>query len=99
MKVIEYSSVNFWKLLDEHLSLREIETDVKIDQIVKSILEDVKKFGDKKIIQFAKDNPDLKLALLCPTQSLVKNIGQDYTDAPCGFGIDFLQHNRFTNFI
>ena len=51
------------------------------------------------IIQFAKDNPDLKLALLCPTQSLVKNIGQDYTDVPCGFGIDFLEHNRFTNFI
>ena len=55
MKVIEYSSVNFWELLDDHLSLRQIETDVKIDQIVKSILEDVKKFGDDKIIQFAKD--------------------------------------------
>jgi len=55
MKVIEYSSENFWELLDEHLSLRQIETDVKIDQIVKSILEDVKKFGDDKIIQFAKD--------------------------------------------
>ena len=35
MKVIEYSSENFWELLDEHLSLRQIETDVKIDQIVK----------------------------------------------------------------
>ena len=55
MKVIEYSSENFWELLDEHISLRQIETDVKIDQIVKSILEDVKKFGDDKIIQFAKD--------------------------------------------
>jgi histidinol dehydrogenase len=55
MKVIEYSSENFWELLDEHLSLRQIETDVKIDQIVKSILEDVKKFGDDKIIQFARD--------------------------------------------
>jgi histidinol dehydrogenase len=55
MKVIKYSSENFWDLLDEHLSLRQIETDVKIDQKVKSILEDVKKFGDDKIIQFAKD--------------------------------------------
>ena len=54
MKVIEYSSENFWELLDEHLSLRQIETDVKIDQIVKSIIEDVKKFGDDKIIQFAR---------------------------------------------
>ncbi len=51
------------------------------------------------IIQFAKDNPDLKLALLCPTQSLVKNIGQDYIDVPCGFGIDFLDYHRFSNFI
>ena len=51
------------------------------------------------IIQFAKDNPELKLALLCPTQSLVKNIGEDYKDVPCGFGVDFLDYNRFTNFI
>ena len=51
------------------------------------------------IIQFAKDNPELKLALLCPTQSLVKNIGEDYKDVPCGFGADFLDYNRFTNFI
>ena len=55
MKVIEYSSENFWELLDEHLSLRQIETDVKIEQRVKSIIEDVKKFGDDKIIQFARD--------------------------------------------
>ena len=55
MKAIEYSSENFWDLLDEHLSLRQIETDVKIDLIVKSIIEDVKKFGDDKIVQFAKD--------------------------------------------
>ena len=55
MKVIEYTSENFWELLDEHLSLRQIETNAKIDEVVKSILEDVKKFGDEKIIQFAKD--------------------------------------------
>ena len=56
MKVIEYSSENFWELLDEHLSLRQRETDVKIEQRVKSIIEDVKKFGDDKIIQFAETN-------------------------------------------
>ena len=55
MKVIEYTSENFWELLDEHLSLRQIEVDVKIDEVVKSIIEEVKKFGDEKIIQFAKD--------------------------------------------
>ena len=39
MKVIEYTSENFWELLDEHLSLRQIETNAKIDEVVKSILE------------------------------------------------------------
>ena len=63
MKVIEYSSENFWELLDEHISLRQIETDVKIDQIVKSILEDVKKFGDDKIIQYAKDLDKVSLKI------------------------------------
>jgi histidinol dehydrogenase len=61
MKVIEYSSDNFWELLDEHLSLRQIETNAKIDEVVKSILEDVKKFGDEKIIQFAKDFDKISL--------------------------------------
>ena len=51
------------------------------------------------IIQFAKAHPHLRLALLCPTQSLVKNIGKDYKDVPCGFGADFLDYNRFTDFI
>ena len=44
MKLIEYTSENFWELLDEHLSRRQIETNVKIDEVVKLIIEDVKKF-------------------------------------------------------
>ena len=63
MKVIEYTSENFWKLLDEHLSLRQIDTNEKIDELVKSILEDVKKFGDEKIIQFAKDFDKVSLKI------------------------------------
>jgi len=55
MKVLNYSSDNFWALLDNHLSLREVETSSKIDDDVKSIIEDVKKYGDDKIVQFAKD--------------------------------------------
>jgi len=51
------------------------------------------------IIQFAKDHPHLKLALLCPTQSLVKNIGEDYKDVACGFGAEFLDYHRFSDFI
>jgi histidinol dehydrogenase len=55
MKVLNYNSENFWALLDNHLSLREVETSSKIDDEVKSIIEDVKKYGDDKIVQFAKD--------------------------------------------
>ena len=55
MKVLNYSSDNFWALLDNHLSLREVETSSKINDDVKSIIEDVKKYGDDKIVQFAKD--------------------------------------------
>ena len=51
------------------------------------------------IIQFAKAHPHLRLALLCPTQSLVKNIGKQYKDVPCGYGAEFLDYHRFTNFI
>jgi histidinol dehydrogenase len=63
MKVIEYTSENFWKLLNEHLSLRQIDTNEKIDELVKLILEDVKKFGDEKIIQFAKDFDKVSLKI------------------------------------
>ena len=55
MKLLNYTSDNFWDLLDEHLSLRQVETSSKIEDDVKLIIEDVKKFGDDKIIEFAKD--------------------------------------------
>jgi histidinol dehydrogenase len=54
MKLLNYTSDNFWELLDEHLSLRQVETSSKIEDDVKLIIEDVKKFGDDKIIEFAK---------------------------------------------
>ena len=53
MKFINYNSKNFWELLDEHLSLRHLETSSKIEADVRLIIEDVKKFGDDKIVQFA----------------------------------------------
>ena len=61
MKQLNYTSDNFWELLDEHLSLREMETSLKIDEKVKSIIEDVKKFGDDKLIQFAKELDNISL--------------------------------------
>ena len=77
MKVIKFSSKNFWKLLDDHLSLRRIDNNVKIDEVVKSILEDVKKYGDEKIIQYTKDfdkvsikKNDLKISNLKKLYSL-----------------------------
>ena len=62
MKLLNFSFDNFWELLDEHLSLRQQETSSKIEDDVRTIIEDVKKFGDDKIIQFAEkfDNISLK---------------------------------------
>ena len=62
MKFINYNSENFWELLDEHLSLRHLETSSKIEADVSSIIEDIKNFGDDKIIQFAEkfDNISIK---------------------------------------
>jgi len=61
MKIINYSLGDFWKELDDHLSLREVETNSKIDNDVKSIIEDIKKYGDEKIIQYAKDFDNILL--------------------------------------
>ena len=55
MKILNYNSENFSTILDNHLSLREVETSSKIDAEVKYIIEDIKKYGDDKIVQFAKD--------------------------------------------
>ena len=61
MKVLNYSSINFWNELDNHLSLREIETSSRIEADVKSIIADIKKYGDDKIIQYAKDFDNITL--------------------------------------
>ena len=62
MKFINYKSENFWELLDEHLSLRYLVTSSKLEADVRLIIEDIKNFGDDKIIQFAEkfDNISLK---------------------------------------
>ncbi len=62
MKVLNYSSKDFWNELDNHLSLREIETSSKIENDVKSIIADIKKYGDDKIIQYAKDFDNITLS-------------------------------------
>ena len=61
MKLLNYSSDNFWELLVKHLSLRQLETSSKIEDDVRFIIEDVKKFGDDKIIQFAKKFDNISL--------------------------------------
>ena len=55
MKLLNYNSEIFWNNLDKHLSLRELSTNSKIYNDVKLIIEDIKKYGDNKIIKFAKD--------------------------------------------
>ena len=62
MKSLNYDSDNFWTSLDDHLSLREEEGSSKIDTKVKSIIEDVKKYGDDKIVELAKEFDQISLS-------------------------------------
>ena len=61
MRILNYHSNSFWKTLDKHLSLRNEETNSKIDDHVKSIIEDIKIYGDDKIIEFAKEFDNISL--------------------------------------
>ena len=62
MKLLKYNSNNFWDKLEKHLSLREEETSIKIDNEVKLIIEDIKKYGDDKILQYARDFDKISLS-------------------------------------
>ncbi len=61
MKFLNFNSVRFWNKLEDHLSLREDDTSSKIESDVKSIIQDIKQYGDDKIIQFAKDFDKISL--------------------------------------
>ena len=61
MKLLNYNSNNFWNTLDKHLSLRLEETNFKIDAAVKLIIEDIKKYGDDKILEFAREFDKISL--------------------------------------
>ena len=55
MKILTYQSNDFWRQLEEHLFIRDQETSSKIEADVKSIIKEIREFGDDKVIQFAKD--------------------------------------------
>jgi len=62
MKFLNYSSINFQQLLDDHLKIRKEETNSKIEVVVKSIIDDIKRFGDDKIVEFAKNIDKISLS-------------------------------------
>ena len=55
MKILTYQSDDFWRQLEEHLFIRDEETSYKIEADVKSIIREIREYGDDKVIQFAKD--------------------------------------------
>ena len=55
MKILTYQSNDFWRQLEEHLFIRDEETSSKIEADVKSIIKEIREYGDDKVIQFAKD--------------------------------------------
>ena len=55
MKILTYQSDDFWRQLEEHLFIRDEETSSKIEADVKSIIKQIREYGDDKVIQFAQD--------------------------------------------
>ena len=51
------------------------------------------------VISYADSNPDKKIVLLCPYQSLVDNILKDNPNIACGYGAEFLNNNKISRFI
>ena len=52
----------------------------------------------RAIISYAKQNPQRRIAILCPTQALVDNLKQD-CDIPAGYGKKWAQNTQFFNLI
>tara|TARA_R110001606_G_scaffold63350_1_gene146815 strand:- start:3666 stop:5327 length:1662 start_codon:yes stop_codon:yes gene_type:complete len=50
------------------------------------------------VINYADSNPNKKIVLLCPYQSLVDNIEKDNPNIACGYGSVFLNNNKTTKF-
>jgi len=55
MKILTYQSDDFWRQLEEHLFIRDEETSSKIEADVKSIIKEIREYGDDKVIEFAQD--------------------------------------------
>ena len=55
MKILTYQSDHFWRQLEDHLFIRDEETSSKIEADVKSIIKEIREYGDDKVIQFAQD--------------------------------------------
>jgi hypothetical protein len=51
------------------------------------------------VIKYAESNPDKKIVLLCPYQSLVRNIEKENKTISCGYGAEFLHKNKTSRFI
>jgi len=52
----------------------------------------------RAIISYAKQNPQRRIAVLCPTQALVDNLKQD-CDMPAGYGKKWAQNTQFFNLL
>ncbi|GEM_PF-2095998 len=52
----------------------------------------------RAIINYARQNPQRRIAILCPTQALVDNLKED-CDLPAGYGKEWSKTTRFCNLI
>jgi len=63
MKILKSNTHNFFTELGQFLSKRNENTNIKIEDSVKSIIAEVKKYGDEALLKYTKefDNQNLKI--------------------------------------
>ena len=55
MKILKSNTHNFFTELGQFLSKRNENTNIKIEDSVKSIIAEVKKYGDEALLKYTKE--------------------------------------------
>ena len=73
MKILEFNKKNLLIEIRNHLSKRNENTNEKVDESVKKILDDVRIKGDQALIKYTKkfDKIDLKIEEFCLSKEII----------------------------
>ena len=62
MKIINFNKKNFYNELNDRLLLRQVKASSNLENSVRKIIDDVRKYGDKKLLEFAKKYDKVKIS-------------------------------------